>query len=340
MMLRKIVTTAADIGERWAGIPGIERTSGGRLFVVWFSGGHKEPAPENRIYMTHSDDGGVSFAPPWRAALPREGARAYDPTLWLAPDGVLWLIFNRGNPQAKTNGVHARLCQEPDATDPQWSEEFAVGYEGHHSNRMNKPTVLTTAEWIMPVTHVPKATHEWVPGGMHFQGVGISTDRGRSWTLHGAVEAPPWALENMIVERSDGSLVMYIRCGAGVIWQSISRDRGRSWSQGGPTSIPNPGSRFHVRRLADGDWLLLNSPDPTKRTGIVACLSHDEGRTWGDPLVLDERENVSYPDAAIAPDGTIYAVHDRDRNGAGEILLSAFCKSDIPCPDVRARPGR
>ncbi len=332
MKLRQIVTTAADIGERWAGIPGIERTPGGRLFVVWFSGGPKEPAPENAVYMTVSDDGGASFAPAWQPALPRDGARAFDPTLWLAPDGVLWLIFNRGNPRSDINDVHARLCRTPDAPDPQWSEEFRVGYAGAHSFRMNKPTVLTTGEWLMPVTHAPRTERKWDFGGAHLHGVGISTDGGQSWTLHGAVEAPPWALENMIVERTDGSLVMYIRCGAGVIWQSVSQDRGRSWSPGEPTRIPNPGSRFHVRRLADGDWLLLNSPDPKKRTGIVACLSHDEGETWGDPLALDERDHVSYPDAALAPDGTLYAVHDRDRGGAGEILLSTFHKSDIPFP--------
>jgi len=329
MKLQQIVTTAARIGERWAGIPGIERTPGGRLFVAWFSGGEKEPAPENTIYMSSSDDGGETFAPAWKAALPRDGARAYDPTLWLAPDGVLWLIFNRSNPQAGENGIWARTCLRPDAPRPQWGEEFRVGYDGAHSSRMNKPTVLSTGEWVMPTTHVPKATHAWVAGGVHYQGVGISRDQGWTWTLHGAVEAPGWALENMIVERTDGSLVMYIRCGAGVIWQSVSHDRGRSWSEGGPTAIPNPGSRFHVRRLPDGDWLLVNSPNPKKRTGIVACLSADEGETWSEGLLLDERDNVSYPDAALAPDGTLYAVHDRDRNGVGEILLSTFSKSDI-----------
>ena len=36
----------------WQGIPGIERTPKGRLFVSWFSGGTKEPAPENTVYLT------------------------------------------------------------------------------------------------------------------------------------------------------------------------------------------------------------------------------------------------------------------------------------------------
>ncbi len=45
--------------------------------------------------------------------------------------------------------------------------------------------------------------------------------------------------------------------------------------------------------------------------------------------MLDARDNVSYPDAAIASDGTIYAVHDRDRSGPGEILLDVFRADDI-----------
>jgi predicted neuraminidase len=279
--------------------------------------------------MRVSDDAGASFTTPAVMAGPRAGSRAFDPTLWLAPTGALWLIFNRGNKDQAEHGVYARTCAEPDAATPAWSDEFRVGYDAPFSFRMNKPTVLTTGEWLMPVTHARAPVHAWFAGSAQLQGVGISRDEGRTWTLHGAVEAPNWALENMIVERRDSVLVMYIRTGAGVIWQSVSRDRGLTWSAGAPTTIANPGSRFHVRRLPTGDWLLINSPDPTRRTGIVACLSRDEGATWEGRLVLDARDQVSYPDAALAADGTIWAVHDRDRGGVGEILLSAFRPDDV-----------
>jgi hypothetical protein len=45
-------------------------------------------------------------------------------------------------------------------------------------------------------------------------------------------------------------------------------------------------------------------------------------------LQLDARDRVSYPDAVQAPDGTIYAVHDHDRGGAGEIVLSIFSEEE------------
>ena len=330
--LKRIVTKAALLGEKWSGIPGIEITKKGRIYVSCFSGGETEPAPENVVYLTTSDDGGTTFAKPEKIVDVRDGARAYDPTLWLAPNGALWLVFNRSNPGAGLQGIFARTCSDPDAPQPQWGEEFRVGYEGVHSARLNKAIALSTGEWVMPAMHLPK-TEKW-PGRVRFQAVGISADAGRTWTLHGDVVAPGHSLENMIVERKDGSLAMYIRCTAGVIWQSESRDRGRTWSKGKATTIPNPGSRFHIRRLPDGDWLLINSPDPRKRTGMVACLSRDEGATWSRPLVLDERDNVSYPDAALAPDGSIFAVYDRERKHGGDILMAVFRKEDLP-----ARPA-
>ena len=169
----------------------------------------------------------------------------------------------------------------------------------------------------------------WFAGGSELQGLARSTDAGATWALHGALESPPWALENMVLERQDGGLLMYIRGGEGVIWQCLSEDRGFTWGPVTSTGIPNPGTRFHLRRLASGHCLLLNSPDPTARTGLTAHLSADEGRTWGPGLLLDEREQVSYPDATQAPDGTLYAVYDRERHAAREILLATFREEDL-----------
>lgn len=332
------VTSASAIGEAWAGIPGVEITPTGRLFVVFFSGGPREPDPANTVYLCRSDDGGAHFGAPVRVAEPAGSSRAFDPALWLDPGGRLWLIYNRSNRETGEHGVFARTCEEPDADEPAWSPEYRAGYDVPFCFRLNKPVVLSSDEWIMPVTHAPAVTKDWFAADAQVQGAGISRDDGRTWSLHGAVRAPEWALENMIIERSDGVLVMYIRTGSGLIWRSLSQDRGLSWSPAEPAGIPNPGSRFFVRRLASGDWLLINSPDPKRRTGIVASISSDEGATWSRALVLDPRDQVSYPDAAIDADGYVYVVHDRDRYGAAEILLSRFHLSDVPRQDGAAHP--
>jgi len=55
----------------------------------------------------------------------------------------------------------------------------------------------------MPVTHAAERTFDWFAGPKQLQGVAISSDKGRTWKLHGSLRAPHWALENMIVELRD-----------------------------------------------------------------------------------------------------------------------------------------
>jgi len=167
--------------------------------------------------------------------------------------------------------------------------------------RMNKPTVLSTGEWLLPVTYAAETVPAWSTGytatqTQQLHGVAISTDEGRNWRLHGAVAAPPWPLENMIVELKDGRLWMLIRTSSGVLWQSHSADKGRTWGPGEPSTIKSPGSRFFIRRLASGNLLLVNHHNFTGRSHLTARLSTDDGR---------------------------------DRQGAGEVLRATFREEDV-----------
>ncbi len=325
-----------DLAKRtWQGIPGLERTAKGRVFMSWFTGGPKEPAPDNTVVLCYSDDGGNTFTPPVAMGRPTsDGTRCYDPTLWRDPKGRLWYVFNRGNKDLAVHGVHARICDDPDATPPKFGREFRVGYEAPFAFRMNKITVLSTGEWLMPVTHAAQPVREWCTGYTTNQeptlhGVGISTDEGKTWKLHGAVKAPPWALENMIIELQDGRLWMLIRTSSGVLWQSHSTDKGHTWSEGTASTIKSPGSRFFIRRLASGHLLLVNHYKFKGRSHLTAQRSTDDGATWNDGLLLDERGGVSYPDGVQDKDGLIWITYDRDRNGAGEILLAKFREEDV-----------
>jgi len=333
-----LVATCACAGEpfverhqTWQGIPGLERTAKGRVFASWFTGGLKEPSPENTVLLCYSDDHAQSFTSPQVMAEPRNGTRCFDPTLWLDPKGRLWYIFNRGNQDTAVHDVHARICGDPDATPPVFGAEFRVGFEGPYAFRMNKPTVLSSGEWIMPVTHATEPIHSWFAGPRQLQGVGISTDEGKTWHLHGALKAPEWALECMITELKDGRLWLLTRTGGGFLWESHSSDKGRTWSEAKASTIPNPGSRFFIRRLASGNLLLVNHHGFTGKTRshLTAQISTDDGHTWNEGLLLDERSGVSYPDGVQDRDGLIWITYDRDRGGAGEILLAKFREEDV-----------
>lgn len=316
--------------RKWQGIPAIERAANGRLWCSFFSGGDDEPEVANYIMLTTSDDDGRSWSEPEIFINPDGGWRAYDPALWHAPDGKLWLFYNESNLQEQTFLLRAMVTENSDDAAPIWSEPVTIDVDAPFAFRLNKPTVLSSGEWLLPVTWSRTAPDDWFAGAGQLQGVAISADQGLSWKLHGAVEAPNWALENMIIERTDGALWMPMRSGSGVLWESVSTDKGLTWSEGAPTGIVNPGTRFFMRRLASGRILFINSPHPTKRDRLCAYLSdRDDGAGFDKEFELDSREKVSYPDAVQVPDGLIYAVYDRERYGVGEIILSVFSETEM-----------
>ena len=114
----------------------------------------------------------------------------------------------------------------------------------------------------------------------------------------------------------------------GFLSETVSCDGGASWQPGKLTAIPNPTSRFYLRRLKSGRVLLINNNDSKRRISMTAFLSEDDGVTWKYSLVIDPRE-TSYPDAVEAEDGTIYMVHDRGRMSFKEICVSRFTEADI-----------
>lgn len=331
---------AIDLASRtWQGIPGLERSAKGRVYVSWFTGGPQEPAPGNTVVVSYSDDGGKAFSAPQVMAWPlSDGTRCYDPCLWIDPRGRLWYLFNRSVRDSTRHGVYARVCDDPDAASPVWSEEVWVGFDSPFCFRLNKPTVLSTGEWIMPVTHSLQPLAGWgLFDPRQVQGVGISTDEGRTWALHGAIRTPAAGLENMIVELRDGRLWMLIRS-KHVLWESHSSDKGRTWTDAKPTTLATPHSRFFIRRLSSGNLLLVHhykfTSDQVNRIGagrshLTAQLSTDDGATWNDGLLLDQRSGVSYPDGVQDKEGLIWITYDRDRQGAGEILRATFREEDV-----------
>ena len=331
----------------WQGIPGLERTEGGCLFFTWFTGGAREPDTENIVLLCYSDDGGKTHSPlQIMGASFSDGTRAYDPVPWIDPKGRLWYVYNRSNKTTAEHGVYVRICEKPDAVTPVFGPEFKIELGVPYAFRLNKFTVLSTGEWIMPVIYARKPLYDWFilnhEEQPSLQGVAISYDEGKTWKLHGAVESPPWALENMVVELQDGRLWMLIRTNAGHLWESFSTDKGVTWSEGQRSQIASPGARFFIRRLSSGNLLLvnhynydLNAAGRGLRTHLTAQISTDDGKTWGEGLLLDARAGVSYPDGVEDKDGVIWIIYDYDRLGAqyrneyGYIFMAKFREEDV-----------
>lgn len=311
--------------RKYQGIPTIERAPGGRLWAAWYAGPLFEDQFNYVVAATSGDDGAT-----WsdlKLVIDPDGVgplRASDPCLWMDPNGKLWLFWwMNGNIEGGAVWTTMAITTEnPDDENPVWSEPRAL-FAG---TAINKPIISSEGEWLMPAAlwNIDKGTR-----------VVVSKDNGETWAVRGAARIPENRRncdEHMVVERKDGSFWMLIRILDPGIAQSVSNDGGRTWSDA-EDHLKMTTSRFHLRRLASGNLLLIrhNGKNERKpgRNHLMAYLSGDDGETWKGGLLLDEREAVSYPDSTQAPDGTIYAIYDWNRYDEKNILMTTFTEEDI-----------
>lgn len=330
-----------DDRRLWQGIPGIERAANGRLWAAWYSGGKTEE-PGNYIVLVTSDDDGHTWSAPCGVIAPPDPAvRCYDPALWRDPRGRLWLFWAQTTSFYDGRaGVWAIRCDDPASPRPAWTTPRRLA----NGVMMNKPTVRADGAWLLPVAlwaHPARQRPELA--GEYASNVVASTDDGETWTRRGGADVPGrWYDEHMLVERTDGALWMLVRTKQGV-GQAVSTDGGSTWDTRPGRALPGPDARFFIRRLRSGRLLLVNHEPAegwsrvtgevadvqTARNNLMAMLSDDDGRTWIGGLMLDARDNVSYPDGVEAEDGRIYLIYDRERYAAREILLAVFTEDDI-----------
>jgi len=343
----------ADENRQFQGIPSVERSPADRLWAAWYSGGDWE-GPGNYLLLATSGDDGETWAAPVLAVIPPEGARAFDPCLWLDPQGRLWFFWAQclGALDGRY-GVWAMVTENADEELPAWSPPRRLS----DGIMMNKPTVTLTGDWLLPVSiwkghgaHHPPIYHH--PGERTGAWVLVSRDTGKTFGFSGKVSSQADRIydEHMLVERSEGSLWMLTRIKTG-IWENESNDGGKTWNHGRRSSIPHLNSRFFIRRLLSGNLLLVRHDVPDKstppekalRSHLTAFISQDDGRTWLGGLLLDERVGVSYPDGTQMQDGTIHVIYDFNRTLEKEIRLATFTEADVLAEEwisAVARPGQ
>lgn len=154
--------------------------------------------------------------------------------------GRLWLIWS----VMPDLSVYAAICDDPDADKLVFGEERRIGM----GVMLNKPTVLSSGEWLFPmavwkdsVMSPYVGTRPKVP---RLANAVRTVDEGKTFTRLGGVDMPERCFdEHMIVELKDGRLAMFVRTYYG-IGVSYSFDGGFTWSEGKDTGILSPNSRF------------------------------------------------------------------------------------------------
>lgn len=321
------------INRLWQGIPSIERTRKGKLFVTFYSGGKGE-GPDNYVAVIRSDDDGKTWSNPLLVIDPPGKVRAFDPCLWHDPQNRLWLFWAQSYEFYDGRvGVWASICSNSDGDHLRWSTPVRIA----NGIMLNKPTVLSTGEWLLPCAVwgyknpdgiQVHSEYNFIPSEM-FSNVICSTDNGNNFSLIGSADIPNRSFdEHMLVERKDNSIFMFARTREG-IGRSISNDKGKTWATGKSQVFNGPDSRFFIRRLHSGNLLLVNHHNFTDRNNLAAMISEDDGATWKGSLLLDERNNVSYPDGVADENGKIYVIYDRGRYAEKELLLAIFTEEDV-----------
>ena len=309
-------------GKRiFQGIPGIETSGHGKLWVTWYGGGVTE-GPDNFIMLAGSSDGGDTWSDVVSVIDPPGKVRAFDPGLWRSLDGRLFLFWNQsyGNFDGRAGVWISEAIRK--STIPEWGKPVRVG----NGVMMNKPIELLDGTWVLP-------TAVW---GERFSNLLISDDGGKTFMLLSGTDVNEKQYdEHMVVQGKSGEINIFVRTHYGIAAR-ISADKGYTWRnyfEGGgwkhDVFRTGPVTRFFISKLSSGRWLMVYHEHPRLRCNLMAYLSDDEGKTWNEGLMLDERMDVSYPDAAVDSDGYIHVVYDRERYGAKEILTARFTEEDV-----------
>lgn len=318
--------------RKFTGIPSLAATPGGRLWATWYAGPTPGEDVNNYVVLATSADGGETWKEVY--ALKPAGCcgriRAFDPNLWVTDAGTLqwnWSIRipdMGGREGCNGDMVYAAYGLDPESESMEWTKPIPVA----PGVAMGKTISLSTGEWAMPVSR----WFDEVSARVY-----VSKDGGRSWSMRGGARVAANARifdEHVIVEMGGGRMDCYIRTAIGIA-VSHSSDMGASWTDAALSWIPHTNSRFFVKKLQSGNLLLVkNGPyiaewSISGRNRMMAFISRDGGNSWEGGLMLDERDEVSYPDGDQGSDGTIYITYDRSRYGEKEILLAAFREEDV-----------
>ena len=324
------------------GIPSCVQMPGGRLLACWYAGGEDE-GPDNFVIVVYSDDRGESWSDAVAVVEPQtDGIRAFDANIFVDANGKVRLFWAQSYSPANRKPIDLRcgvffseLTNYRESPDKwQWSRARRIS----DGLMLNKPVTLKNGDIALPI-YVCRKNLVGAPENVANSGCKMYltqsdfqkiTETGKCLM---PLESASWD-ETSIIEKRDGTLWMIIRAAWGKNnFESLSVDGGKTWSEPAESTLCGACSRFFITRLKSGRLLLINhlpgADGVAVRNNLAAMLSDDDGKTWYGNLMLDTREQISYPDGMEGEDGFIYITYDRERYMAGEILMARFTEDDV-----------
>ncbi|MEM1294558.1 MAG: sialidase family protein [Verrucomicrobiota bacterium] len=296
----------------------------GSWIMVMLGGGHTEPLPANRIFLSRSHDEGKSWTPMEAVDL---GVKARDPNAALVPSELM-VLGDRCTMFVATHDGTFKNWKEwmthSEDSGRTWSSLEPAPGRLHERTFIRNHIVTKDGRILLPFQHYLQVgrTREiskkrrFSPPQNPRNGVLMSSDGGKTWEEHGDIRISKdddyhgWA-ENNIVELSNGNIAMIIRGDrlGGVLYYAESEDGGRTWPEyAKKTDIPNPASKATLYSLGGDSVAILHNPNPKHRSPMALWISFDGLKTWPYRRVLvpescdGPKGRLNYPDGFVSAD--------------------------------------
>ena len=299
------------------------RLRDGRILFVYtrYDGGNGDGDAAN-LYGVVSADGGESFGEPF-PVYSRESVGAdniMSVTLRRMNNGDLGLFF-----LVKKRPQQCRLYLIRSADEGQtWSAPVAcIPHRGYFVVNNDRVVRLAGGRWIAPAAYTPVTTDD-ATGEASFRPsyavFYVSDDDGYSWREAGTCR-PGAGFERSrtglqepgLVQLRNGVLWAYFRTDTGRHYESFSFDEGEHWTATQPSAFTGPDSPLSVKRLSDGRLFAVWNPVPIYngrsrhvngvwtggRTPLVCAFSEDDGKSFCEPIVIDDDPDRGFAYTAI-----------------------------------------
>ncbi len=127
-------------------------------------------------------------------------------------------------------------------------------------------------------------------------------------------------------EDSNHVLHCLMRSKCGRLYTSSSFNNGRSWETARKTDIPNNNSGVDCVKTEDGRvWLVSNPTDTDERSPLTLSVSDDNGLTFKEAAVLEDKPGGEFSYPAIIADGDrlyITYTYQREKIAFAEVSLN------------------
>ncbi len=274
----------------------------GRLLLVWsdFYGGPSDFS-EAQVSGRISDDVGRTWGERLTVVANAGQMCTYSPSLIRLQSGSLGITYFVKNSEGD-NRVYWRKSSDEGQT---WSEPAAVTPEpAYYIINNDRAVQLSSGRLLAPISYVP----HYYPTASFRSRCWYSDDEGVTWQRGTSEITLPkrGAMEPGVIERKDGSLLMWVRTQLGSQYRAVSYDMGDTWTDVRPLGLVSSEAPACIKRIPQtGDLVMIWNHvfDPFRshwgRTPLTSAISRDDGETWEKVRDLEREHDHFYAYTSI-----------------------------------------